>query len=516
MFLLFRGSLLSTLVVALLFWDVKVLSAHGFGDRYDLPVPLNWYLFGAASVVALSFLFVSVFFRIVGNHDRLFNLSIGDSPKFRFTVFKLFVPLVKIISAVLLLFMLIGGFVGSIEPDRNIGPTLVWIVVWVGLIYFNALLFNVWAFLNPWKNIYMLFLNIFSRSKSEAAYSGRVSYPQRFGQLPALMFLLFFSWFEIVSPNSGSPVYISVITIMYSAMTFVGMYLFGPFTWLANGEFFSVTFRLVSRCSPIVVSVSSQRICSNCIECIGEEETCYGCEYCFDRALISEKRFRLRRFASGLYSSKSISNSETLFVLMLLSLVTFDGFSETPAWANIVSLMISFFGGMVEDPVQLIFTFGLFCSFFIFITVYFLSCWFMARVILKRYPVSEMSRILVYSLIPIAVGYHIAHYFSFLMIQGQAMIYLISDPMGLGWDLFQSSSYQLYLGVVNAKLAWIVGIFAIVVGHVTAVYASHYSALLKFTQYTDVIRSQRVMLIVMVLYTIVGLWILAQPIVEIS
>ncbi len=514
-FLFHRTSLLSTLIIGFLVLDLQVLGAHGFGERYDLPVPLNWYLFGAGSVVAISFLLVSVFFRIVGSHDRVYNLSIGSSFQFQVLVFRLFVPLVKFVSSALLLFMLFGGFVGSVEPNQNIGPTLVWIIVWVGLIYCNALLFNVWAFLNPWKNMYILFSNIFSRSKTEAVYAGKINYPDRLGKWPALIFLVVFSWFEIVSPNSGSPFYISLVTIMYSVITFLGMYLFGPFTWLANGELFSVTFQLVSKCSPVVFSVSSRRFCHNCIECIDEKESCYGCEYCFDRAPISEKRFKLRRFASGLYSAKFISNSEIYFVLILLSLVTFDGVSETPFWANIVSLVISLLGGVLDDPVQLIFTFGLFGSFLMFITVYFFSCWVMSRAIIKRYTTSEISRILVYSLIPIAVGYHIAHYFSFLLIQGQAIIYLVSDPMGLGWNLFQTSGYQPYLGIVNAKIAWILGIVAIVVGHVTAVYASHYSALLKFSQYTDVIRSQRVMLIVMVMYTIVGLWILAQPIVEI-
>ena len=155
MFLFHRTSLLSTLGIGFLFLDLQVLGAHGFGERYDLPVPLNWYLFGAGSLVALSFLLVSVFFRIVGNPDRVYNLSIGNSFQFQVLVFRLFVPLVKFVSLALLLFMLFGGFVGSVEPNQNIGPTLVWIIVWVGLIYFNALLFNVWAFLNPWKNIYI-------------------------------------------------------------------------------------------------------------------------------------------------------------------------------------------------------------------------------------------------------------------------------------------------------------------------------------------------------------------------
>ena len=130
-FLFHRTSLLSTLIIGFLVLDLQVLGAHGFGERYDLPVPLNWYLFGAGSVVAISFLLVSVFFRIVGSHDRVYNLSIGSSFQFQVLVFRLFVPLVKFVSSALLLFMLFGGFEVSVEPNQNIGPTLVWIIVWV-------------------------------------------------------------------------------------------------------------------------------------------------------------------------------------------------------------------------------------------------------------------------------------------------------------------------------------------------------------------------------------------------
>jgi hypothetical protein len=148
--------------------------------------------------------------------------------------------------------------------------------------------------------------------------------------------------------------------------------------------------------------------------------------------------------------------------------------------------------------------------------IYFFSCFVVSKAISNKYGIEDISKILVYSLIPIAVGYHIAHYFSFLLIQGQSMVYLISDPMGLGWDLFQTSDYKLYIGIVNSKAAWFVGIFAIVAGHITAVYASHYASLIKFSEFQLVIQAQRVMLIMMVGYTIAGLWVLAQPIIKVS
>ncbi len=294
------------------------------------------------------------------------------------------------------------------------------------------------------------------------------------------------------------------------------MYLFGPVNWLTNGELFSVTFRLLSKCSPVVVSLSSGEQCKYCSQCRYDQENCFDCEYCFDQSSTSNKRFGFRRFASGLYESKATHLSEIFFVLMLLSSVTFDGFSETPTWANIVSLGISFIGDLVTYPVQLISTAGLLFSFLIFIMIYFFSCFVVSKAISNKYGIEDISKILVYSLIPIAVGYHIAHYFSFLLIQGQSMVYLISDPMGLGWDLFQTSDYKLYIGIVNSKAAWFVGIFAIVAGHITAVYASHYASLIKFSEFQLVIQAQRVMLIMMVGYTIAGLWVLAQPIIKVS
>ena len=511
-----RIIIVPTWIIFYLFADLRLSYAHGFGDRYDLPVPLNWYLFGAGTVVALSFLFVSVFVRITSERRQFYSLSIGSSLPFQLIIFKGFIPLAKSISVVLFLFLILGGFVGSQEPSQNIGPTLVWIILWVGLIYFNALVFNLWIVLNPWKNIYRLFYVLFTGSRSKLFYSGKYNYPNSLKKWPALVLLFTFSWLEIVFPNSGSPVYISVLAINYSILTFLGMYLFGPINWLSNGEFFSVTFRLLSKCAPVVVSVSSVEGCRDCSRCLDDQENCFDCEYCFDQSNTLSKRFKLRKFASGLYDSRAVHLSEIFFVLMLLSSVTFDGFSETPTWANIVSLGISFTGDLVNYPVMLVSTVGLVSNFLIFVVAYFLACFVASKAIASKYSTESISKILLYSLIPIAVGYHIAHYFSFLLIQGQSMIYLISDPMGLGWDLFQTSTYKVYVGIVNAKVAWFVGIFAILAGHITAVYASHYASLIKFSEYSLVIRAQRVMLIMMVAYTIAGLWILAQPIIEIS
>jgi hypothetical protein len=128
--------------------------------------------------------------------------------------------------------------------------------------------------------------------------------------------------------------------------------------------------------------------------------------------------------------------------------------------------------------------------------------------------IGEVARLFVLSLIPIALAYHLAHYLSFLLIVGQYMIPLSSDPFGFGWDLFGTKIYFPDIGIVNAKFVWITSVIAVVTGHIIAVWLAHVVALRRFGESGAALRSQIPMLFLMVGYTMLSLWILAQPVVE--
>ena len=115
---------------------------------------------------------------------------------------------------------------------------------------------------------------------------------------------------------------------------------------------------------------------------------------------------------------------------------------------------------------------------------------------------------------PIAIAYHLAHYFTYLLIQGQLLIRLASDPLGLGWNLFGTARYRPDIGIVGARFAWYTAAIAIVLGHVIAVYVAHAVALREFPDRRAALRSQLPMLMLMAGYTVVSLWIIARPIVE--
>ena len=90
---------------------------------------------------------------------------------------------------------------------------------------------------------------------------------------------------------------------------------------------------------------------------------------------------------------------------------------------------------------------------------------------------------------------------------------MASDPFGYGWNLLGTESYQINIGVINARILWYLSVGLIVVGHIMAVYLAHLISLRTFQDRATAISSQYPMLMLMVIYTVVSLWTIAQPIV---
>jgi hypothetical protein len=125
-----------------------------------------------------------------------------------------------------------------------------------------------------------------------------------------------------------------------------------------------------------------------------------------------------------------------------------------------------------------------------------------------------LARLFVLSLLPIAIAYHLAHYLHYLLVAGQFIIPLVSDPLGLGWDLFGTAGYRTNPGLVGARFSWYAALVAIVSGHVIAMYVAHVTSLRHFRNGRLALLSQYPLAVLMVAYTMLSLWILAQPVVE--
>ncbi len=191
-------------------------------------------------------------------------------------------------------------------------------------------------------------------------------------------------------------------------------------------------------------------------------------------------------------------------MIVVLTGVTFDGLLETPLWLEIVRLTpVTQTLGVIILP-RLLF-FGIYLGFV------------------------ELSRVLggegeagfrqfaaaySFSLVPIAIAYQMAHYYTYLLIQGQMIIPPISDPLGWGWNLFGTAGFEPRYGIVRAGFVWYSQVALIVAAHVLAVYLAHAISFRLLRDPGRAFRGQLPMLVLMVLYTITSLWILAQPIVK--
>src|SRR5262249_4548552 len=111
-------------------------SAHGFGERYDLPLPLSLYLWGAAAAVAVSFVIVGLFVRDVPRAEATRQVDLLASSLGSFAPGAALI--LRLLAVALLLLTILAGFWGNQNPYRNIAPTLVWIIGWVGLAYVSA------------------------------------------------------------------------------------------------------------------------------------------------------------------------------------------------------------------------------------------------------------------------------------------------------------------------------------------------------------------------------------------
>src|SRR5262245_29433560 len=223
--------------------------AHGFGQRYELPLPLDLYLFGAATVVALSFVLFGLLLRgstpaHAGPRRDLLANPIGAMLAQPRVILAL-----RLVVLALFVLTLLAGFLGDQNPYRNIAPTLVWIVFWVGLAYVSAFAGDLWALLNPWHTAFDGAQWVSRRLVGRELGLGLV-YPPTLGVWPACLLLLGFTWIELVYPQAGSPFHIAALATGYSVLTWAGMFAFGRDAWLRNGEVFTLVFGTLARFAP--------------------------------------------------------------------------------------------------------------------------------------------------------------------------------------------------------------------------------------------------------------------------
>ncbi len=364
---------------------------------------------------------------------------------------------------------------GSERAILNPAPTFIYVVFWVGMTVAVVLLGNVWASVDPWRAIG----DGVARCADRLGYRHPPRpYPARFGVWPAFALLLGFATLELVYQDPADPRILADAIVVYSAVTWTGMIVFGREAWGRNGDGFALFFELLSR-----VALFGSR------ERGGRREVI------------------LRRPMSALTFVDRRSGT-VAFVALMLGSVAFDGFSRSSWWQDrIYSIRERITSVEQADLVVMAVNFGLLLgTVAIVATAYTLAVRWAQRI---AGPDVDLTGVFLGSLIPIAFVYALAHYVTYLLVQAQYAVVQLSDPYARGWDLIGTADFTPKLDVLTPNQTWYTQVAALVIGHVVALVVAHDRAVALVSPARRAVRTQYAMLTLMVLYTVGGMWLLS-------
>lgn len=461
--------------------------AHSFGTPYVLPVPFWMYVYGCAATLVVTFALLGFFVGAPVSYTdvRMREVSAGE---LTCIVGRSGLWLLRAGATGCLLLTILAGLIGNTDPTHNIGMTLFWVLFLLGFAYLTLFVGDLYALINPWK----LAVEGLERMGFDLSTS-RVNFPQRLGYWPAFSFYVALIWIELfMAPR---PLALSIALLIYSAITFAGVALFGKTTWFCKAELFSVFFRLIGKLAPV--------------------------EYRQARDGTSLE-VRLRPPFVGVLNDRPEHISLMLFVLFMLSSTTYDSIHDTALWIglfwkNLLWLLQPLWGTDLGRAQSLLMGWyllyrqaGLLVLPFLYLGFYLLVLLWVKALTRTTVPLRTLALDFCYSLLPIALAYNFTHYFTFLIVQGKKLPWLVSDPFGFGWAVLgiqqTSEPPLLQMGVV-----WHTQVAVLLVGHLVSIYLAHAMAMRTFPNQRPVIISQLPLLFLMVVYTMLGLWILSLP-----
>jgi hypothetical protein len=449
--------------------------AHGLVGRSDLPIPDWLFTWGATAVLVVSFVALAALWPQPRLQDEGWRpLPDGFSRVLGSPAVEI---LCGLVGVALLVITVYTGFVGSQTVTANWAPTFVYVAFWLGLVPLSVLFGDIFRAFNPWRAIGRTAGWLVGRVSSEPASA--LPYPHRLGYWPAAAGLAAFAWLELISPSGDDPSTVAVAALIYSAVTFVGMALYGTEQWCARGEAFSVYFGLFAR-----LSVFERR----------------------------DGRLGLRKPLSGLPQWPTAPGVVALLAVMI-GTVSFDGLTAGRPWNDFIADPLAWLrddlGVGSAQALQLVFGLGLVLVVVVAAGFYWLGVKGAGTVDGRKRTV-DLARTFAHTLVPIALAYVAAHYVSLLLLQGQSLAYLASDPLGDGANLFGTASSAIDYGIIGAETFWYIQVGFVVLGHVAALALAHDRALVTFSDARAAVRSQYWLLIVMIGFTTLALWLLAQ------
>ena len=430
----------------------SIASAHGIGEVYALPVPLQYYLLGAGLAVAFSFFVLAIFLNKSQSSDQ--GEKIIAIPWLSGVL-----KIARIIAVFLLLLTIATGIFGSQHAAHNFAPIFFWVYFLIGMGILSVIFGNIWEKINPWKTM---------TDWMDLYYSNKI-----ISGVVGIILLLALFWLELSSGFSFEPRVIGMVLLAYTLLNLIGSQFYR--NWYKDAELFSVLFGFVGKLSHLR---------------IGDDEKSVG---------ILRDNNRLNGQPAAWWTLGIAS--------ILLAGASFDSLKETVMWFQWLQTLGLSSSSLVAP------TLGIILAPLPFLLSYLFAVWVMKQLVGKEYNTKALAQQFIWSLIPIAFGYTLAHNFSLFIVTAPRMFALISDPFGFGWNLFGTAGYITTDLLLGAKMVWFIEIGFVVLAHIFGVWYAHVLALNIFNDPKKALKSQFPMALLMVGFTVMTLWLLSQPLV---
>lgn len=432
-----------------------VILAHGFGGARDLPISPALAIAGAVAALTVSFTVLAVAWRqpryavVTGRPAPSWLQSLVDSPGFR-----------TALRVVGLLLFAYTAWVAVLGQDLLVNPVfgMFYVLWWVGLVPASLLLGPVWRAISPFRT----FNAAVARLSGADPGQGLVPYPARLGLWPAAVGLYAFVWLELVHPGSDQLGSVRLWLALYVGLMLIGGTLFG--------DAFNERADPMEVYSSLVAKLSAW----------GRHEG----------VLV------LRSPLANLATTPARPGLVAVLAVLFGS-TAFDSFRESEYWLGVTQssthplLLNNLVLLAFCVTVGLVFTAGT-----------------MATGVGPTIARSSLPARFAHSLVPIVVGYVVAHYATYLIMVGQSTLIQMSDPLSDGSNLFGTAGWSVNYWIIDhPTLVANLKVLAVVSGHVLGVVAAHDRAI-ELLPKRHQLTGQLPLLLAMIAFTVGGLYLL--------
>lgn len=458
-------------------------SAHAFVQPYSLPVPLSLYAAGSALALGTSFVGIALF----ASAPALLEVPQRRGRDLAPLLPQSVIFMGRGLALVLLWLSITAGFVGTPNPYANVNMTLFWIIFVLGVPYLCAVGGDLYSAVNPWRTLVVLL-----------QVTSGVSFDRRrcpsIGYAAGISLYIAFIWLELF--GNLTPSGLSRALLAYTFANIAGAYVWGKEEWFEKSEFFGVINRIVGSMAPVTAGPSASG---------------------------TGTRLRWRAPFVGVLQNQKVGAGLTLFILFMLSSTAYDGLHSTSPWVTAfwkhIYPHLEPFSTLVprnkyELSARLYYVWqwiSMALSPLVYLLVFTVFMRIAKSLTGTTLTITALVNRFAVTIVPIALAYHVTHYYTMFLMQAGQIVRLVSDPFGAGWNIFGTADLRISAVMVSADAIWHSQVAIILVGHIASVYLAHVEALRVFGSRGAAVRSQVPLLVLMVLFTVLGLWILSLP-----